>query len=253
MEAVIIIPARYGSSRLPGKPLLRETGKYLIQHVYERAMQVRGVAGVLVATDDPRIVAAVHSFGGQAVLTRAEHPSGTDRIAEVAAQLTADLVVNVQGDEPLIEPAAIEQLLTLLRQDPHCVVATLAAPLRRLADYHNPNLVKVVCDDQGRALYFSRAPIPWHRAQQPDFERQPPLYLQHLGVYAYRRRFLLQLATTPPHPLEQAEQLEQLRALALGVTIRVGIVSHAHKGIDTPADYAEFVQFYRGEQPRQAA
>ncbi|GIW84133.1 MAG: 3-deoxy-manno-octulosonate cytidylyltransferase [Gemmataceae bacterium] len=253
MEAVIVIPARFASSRLPGKPLLRETGKYLIQHVYERAVRVRGVQGVLVATDDPRIAAAVESFGGQAVLTREDHPSGTDRIAEVATRLTAEVIVNLQGDEPQIEPSHVEMLITLMRNHRDCPMATLATPLRCGEDYSSPHVVKVVCDGQGRALYFSRAPIPYHRNGPPNWQEPSPFYLQHLGIYAYRRHFLLELAATPPHPLEQIEQLEQLRALALGISLRVGIVSQAHKGIDTPADYAEFVRSYRREQERQAA
>lgn len=253
MDAVIVIPARHGSSRLPGKPLLRETGKYLIEHVYERAVQVRGVAEVVVATDDIRIAEAVASFGGRAVLTRADHPSGTDRIAEVAASLSSEIIVNLQGDEPQIEPAYVEELLDRMRQQPDHPMGTLAAPLRDAADYYSPNVVKVVCDKRGRALYFSRAPIPWHRGQRPDFQQHPPAYLQHIGVYAYRRPFLLELTASPPHPLEQIEQLEQLRALAQGTPITVCIVPHAHKGIDTPADYAEFVRTYRTEQRRQAA
>jgi 3-deoxy-manno-octulosonate cytidylyltransferase (CMP-KDO synthetase) len=253
MEAVIIIPARYASSRLPGKPLLRETGKYLIEHVYERALQVRGIQQVIVATDNIQIFDAVTSFGGQAILTRPDHPSGTDRIAEVAACLSADIIINLQGDEPQIEPTYIELLIDLMRQQTECSMATLAAPLRDAADYHNPNIVKLVCDIKARALYFSRAPIPWHRHQQPDFQQRPSYYLQHIGVYAYRRPFLLTFAAHPPHPLELIEQLEQLRALALGASIAVGFVPQAHKGIDTPADYAEFVRQYRTEQARQAA
>jgi 3-deoxy-manno-octulosonate cytidylyltransferase (CMP-KDO synthetase) len=253
MDAVIVIPARYASSRLPGKPLLKETGKYLIQHVYERAVRVRGVQRVLVATDDWRIATAVESFGGQAVLTRSDHPSGTDRIAEVATSLKTDVLVNLQGDEPHMEPSHVETLIGLMQTHEDCQMATLATPLRRSEDYYSPHVVKVVWDGQGRALYFSRAPIPYHRNGPPDWQQPSAYYLQHLGIYAYRRHFLLQLAATPPHPLEQIEQLEQLRALALGASIRVGVVSHAHKGIDTPADYAEFVHNYRTEQERQAA
>lgn len=253
MESVIVIPARFASSRLPGKPLLRETGKYLIQHVYECAKRVRGVQGVLVATDDQRIASAVESFGGQAVLTRADHPTGTDRIAEVASRLTAEVIVNLQGDEPQIEPSHVEMLIALTRNHGDCPMATLATPLRNCDDYFSPHVVKVVCDGQGRALYFSRAPIPYHRNGPPHWPGPSPFYLQHLGIYAYRRHFLLQLMATPPHPLEQIEQLEQLRALAMGISLRVGIVPHAHRGIDTPADYAEFVRNYRKAQESRAA
>jgi len=253
MDTVIVIPARYASTRLPGKPLLKETGKYLIQHVYERAVRVRGVQKVLVATDDQRIATAVESFGGQAVLTRMDHPSGTDRIAEVASHLKTDVFINLQGDEPQIEPSHVETLIGLMETYSDCPMATLAAPLRSNEDYYNPHVVKVVWDGQGRALYFSRAPIPYHRNGSPDWQQPSSFYLQHLGVYAYRRHFLLQWAATPPHPLEQIEQLEQLRALAMGASIRLGIVSQAHKGIDTPADYTEFVRNYRTDQERQAA
>src|SRR5436190_1721706 len=161
MKTAIVIPARYGSRRLPGKPLLRQTGKYLIQHVYERASQASRASTVVVATDDPRIVAAVESFGGQVVLTRRDHPSGTDRVAEAARRLDADVVVNLQGDEPLVDPAALDLLPQLLERDPHTHMATLAVPLTSVEQWHNPNCVKVVCDTAGRALYFSRSPIPF--------------------------------------------------------------------------------------------
>lgn len=244
MSVAIVIPARYASSRLPGKPLLRETGKYLIQHVYERACEARCANIVVVATDDERIAAAVRRFGGQAVMTRADHPSGTDRIAEVAAGLTAKVIVNLQGDEPQIEPAAIDSLAGLLT-DSSADMATLAVPISDRETYLNPNVVKVVCDAKGRALYFSRSPIPMVRDGDPDLTAKPPLFLQHLGVYAYRRDFLLRIAATPPHPLELTEKLEQLRVLGAGGTIRVGMIASAHKGVDTPADYAEFVRSCR--------
>jgi 3-deoxy-manno-octulosonate cytidylyltransferase (CMP-KDO synthetase) len=252
MRVAVVIPARYASTRLPGKPLLRETGKYLIQHVYEQVTRASCVASVTVATDDERIGEAVRSFGGQAVLTRADHASGTDRVAEVAAGLSADVILNVQGDEPQVEPAAIDLVAGLLA-DPTADMATLAVPIRDRESYLNPNVVKVVCDDRGRALYFSRAPIPAVRDGEPDFSARPARFLQHLGVYAYRRDFLLGLARTPPHPLEGSEKLEQLRVLAGGGLIRVGLVAKAHRGIDTPADYAEFVREYRGEGTRRAA
>lgn len=245
MKTAVIIPARYASSRLPGKPLLRETGKYLIQHVYERACQVRNIDSVIVATDDPRIVAAVKGFGGRVVLTSSDHASGTDRVAEAAHDLDADVVVNLQGDEPLIEPSAIELLPTLLHDNADAAAATLAVPLTSLERWQNPNCTKVVCDDRGRALYFSRSPIPYVRDGQPDFAAQPPSFLQHLGIYAYRRAFLLRLAAMEPSALEQLEKLEQLRILALGRSIQVGIVCHSSPGVDTFEDYQEFVRVYR--------
>jgi 3-deoxy-manno-octulosonate cytidylyltransferase (CMP-KDO synthetase) len=245
MKTVIVIPARHGSSRLPGKPLLRQTGKYLIQHVYERACQARRAGRVLVATDDPRIEAAVQGFGGEVIRTRRDHPSGTDRVAEVARGLDADVVVNLQGDEPLIDPAALDLLAELLERDGDADLATLAVPLQSEEQWRNPNCVKVVCDSTGQALYFSRSPIPFVRDGRPDFAAEPPLFLQHLGLYAYRREFLLRLAQLPPAPLEEVEKLEQLRVLALGRRISVGVVRHAGVGVDTYADYQRFVQLWR--------
>jgi 3-deoxy-manno-octulosonate cytidylyltransferase (CMP-KDO synthetase) len=186
-------------------------------------------------------------------MTRADHPSGTDRVAEVAAGLSADVVVNLQGDEPLIEPAALDLLAGLLAADPGSDMATLSVPITDRDTYLSPNVVKVVCDDRGRALYFSRSPIPMARDGEPDLAARPARYLQHLGVYAYRRAFLLKLAATPPHPLEEVEKLEQLRVLGTGGTIQVGRVAHAHRGVDTPADYDAFVRAYREGRTRRAA
>jgi 3-deoxy-manno-octulosonate cytidylyltransferase (CMP-KDO synthetase) len=245
VKTAIVIPARYASSRLCGKPLLRQTGKYLVQHVYERACQSRRASAVVVATDDPRIVAAVESFGGHVVLTRRNHPSGTDRVAEVAGGLDAEVVINLQGDEPLVDPAALDLLAELLQANPDTEMATLATPLRSLAQYHSPNCVKAVCDAAGRALYFSRSPLPYVRDGQPDLTRRPALFLQHLGLYAYRRGFLLSLAALPPSPLEQLEKLEQLRVLTAGHTIRVGVVEQAGFGVDTYEDYERFVRLCR--------
>jgi 3-deoxy-manno-octulosonate cytidylyltransferase (CMP-KDO synthetase) len=253
MRCAIVIPARYASSRLPGKPLLRHTGKYLVQHVYEQAQRARRAGEVLVATDDPRIVAAVESFGGRALLTRRDHPSGTDRVAEVARGLDVDVVINLQGDEPLVDPAALDLLPALLERDTDAEMATLAVPLTSAEQWRNPNCVKVVCDTNGRALYFSRSPIPYVRDGQPDFTAQPPRFLQHLGLYAYRRRFLLGLATLPPEPLEQLEKLEQLRVLALGRRIQVGVVRQAAIGVDTNEDYERFVRAYRQRVAKRAA
>jgi 3-deoxy-manno-octulosonate cytidylyltransferase (CMP-KDO synthetase) len=253
MPAVIVVPARYASTRLPAKPLLADTGKPLIQHVYERAVLAKRASSVIVATDDGRILDAVRRFGGNVVLTRADHACGTDRIAEVARTIDADIVVNLQGDEPLIDPASLDQVISMLEDDPGAGMATLAAPLRTLEQYHSPNCVKVVCDGRGDALYFSRAPIPFVRDGEPDLSARPARFLQHVGLYAYRRDFLLRFATLPAAPLEQLEKLEQLRALAAGCRIRVGLTAAATLGVDTLEDYQRFVAMYRAEQARRAA
>ena len=242
MSTAIIIPARYASSRLPGKPLLRQTGKYLIQHVYEQACRAHCAEHVLVATDDERIASAVESFGGRAVMTDPGHKSGTDRIAEVAKRIPCDRIINLQGDEPQFDPADIDRLDACLADDPDAAMATLAVPIRDRETYLNPNCVKVVQDDRGRAMYFSRSPIPMVRDGEPNFAMNPPRFLLHLGVYAYRRETLIEFAAMPPHPLEELEKLEQLRYLALGGVIRIHCVAKAHRGVDTPDDYAAFVR-----------
>ena len=253
MKTAIVIPARYRSSRLPGKVLLRETGKYLVQHVYERACQAKCANQVLVATDDPRIAAAVEHFGGLVVMTRRDHATGSDRVAEVAQGLDADIIVNLQSDEPLIDPATIDLLPRMLDRDPQAPIATLAVPITNLDQWHDPNCVKVVCDAHGLALYFSRSPIPFVRDGRPQFAAEPPRFLQHLGLYAYRREFLLRLAEMPPAPIEQLEKLEQLRVLAAGHRIAVGVARHATIGVDTRADYERFVEMYRRSRERKAA
>ena len=245
MRTAIVIPARYASTRLPAKALLRETGKYLVQHVYEQARRVRGVDTVIVATDDSRIASAVESFGGRTAMTRKDHPSGSDRVAEVARNLDADVILNLQGDEPLIDPTSLELLIDLLRSDPKAEMATLAMPIADEETYTNPNCVKVVCGPGGKALYFSRSPIPHVRDGRPDFGQLHPAFLHHLGLYAYRRAALMALSSLQPHPLEQLEKLEQLRALGHGWTILVGVIEHAGRGVDTPADYERFVAEYR--------
>lgn len=247
MRSAIVIPARYASSRLPAKPLLRETGKYLIQHVYEQAVR-SGAEIVVVATDDERIYRAVEEFGGRVEMTRSDHPSGTDRVAEVARKLDVDIVVNLQGDEPLIEPEVLDLLPTLLRNDPQADMATLATPLRSVEAWRDPNCVKVVCDQRGRALYFSRSPVPFVRDGEPDLSVANHPFLQHLGLYAYRRSFLLELAQSPPSVLEEIEKLEQLRVLAQGKTIQVGVVPFASRGVDTPEDYRRFVAAHQQMQ-----
>ena len=245
-RCVVIIPARYASSRFPGKPLVSIAGRPMIQHVYERARRAHLVDAVLVATDDQRIAEAVHAGGGQAVLTSPTHPTGTDRIAEVAAQLTYDIVVNVQGDEPGIVPEAIDAMVQPMLEDPAIRMVTLARPLRDVAELLTPNVNKVVVDRSGYALYFSRAPIPYDRHAWPEAPHLlaatgtpptiPPGCYVHMGLYAYRRDFLLQLAQLPQTPLEQVEQLEQLRVLEHGYRIRVVLTTYESVGVDTPGD-----------------
>lgn len=244
MEIVAVIPARFASTRLPGKPLLSDTGRTLIQHVVEAATRARRLDGVIVATDDRRILDAVESFGGRAVLTRADHPSGTDRVAEVAAGLPgARIIVNLQGDEPEISPEALDRVVMLLDDDPEAPMATLATPIVERSIFDDPSCVKVVRSGRtGRALYFSRSPIPHHRDGPGAGD---DLGLLHLGLYAYRRDFLLGLAALPPSPLELAEKLEQLRVLEAGYPIAVGITAEPSIGIDTPEDYRRFVERWR--------
>ena len=241
-----VIPARLASTRFPAKALANTTGKYLIQHVCEQVAAVPSIARVIVATDHARIAEAVASFGGTVVMTRAEHESGTDRVAEVARDLDCDIIVNVQGDEPEIEPAALERLIALFGE-PDCTMATLACPFSAVPGGNpaDPNTVKVVVDHRGRALYFSRACIPFPRDGQFAAGAGP---LLHLGTYAYRREFLLRLATLAPTALEKTERLEQLRVLEHGFDIRVALAERAAVGIDTPADYDAFVARYRAAQ-----
>ena len=237
MKAVAIIPARYGSTRLPGKPLLARTGKPLIQHVVEGVRRASRIQDVVVATDDRRIADAVEAFGGRAVMTSVSHRSGTDRLAEAAARLNLaadDIVVNVQGDEPDVPPECVDRLLALL-EGCDAPMATLAAPMPPdQAD--DPNKVKVVCDSAGRALYFSRSRIPYDRDRTGQAR-----YLRHLGIYAYRVAFLRLFASLPPTPAETLERLEQLRALEHGYRIVLAVVDYDGVGIDTPRDYAAFV------------
>jgi 3-deoxy-manno-octulosonate cytidylyltransferase (CMP-KDO synthetase) len=227
-----VIPARYGASRLPGKPLAVIAGRPMVEHAYRRASAARGVAAVIVATDDDRIASAVAGFGGRSVMTRPDHASGTDRIAEVARGLSCDLIVNVQGDEPALSPTAIEQAIAPLAADPSIVMGTLGNPLDDASDPQNPHVVKVLVDRQGFALYFSRAPVPYRReAGAPG-----SAVLRHVGLYVYRRDFLLILASLPRTPLERAESLEQLRALEHGYRIRVVETAYQSLSVDTPED-----------------
>lgn len=241
-----LIPARYASTRLPGKPLLELAGLPMILHVVKRARQAASIQRVIVATDDQRVFDVVRAAGEEVWLTSPEHRTGTDRLAEVAAQLDADVIVNVQGDEPLIEPATIDAAVAPLLTDDSLVMSTTCEPLETAADVLNPNVVKVVTDAAGFALYFSRNPLPYARAEaqahgslEAALHAQPELltrYAKHTGLYAYRRDFLLTYAKLPPTPLEQSELLEQLRALEYGYRIRVVKVAHRSIGVDTPAD-----------------
>jgi 3-deoxy-manno-octulosonate cytidylyltransferase (CMP-KDO synthetase) len=226
-----LIPARWGSTRFPGKSLAPICGKPLVQWVYERARQARRLAEVWVATDDERIRRAVENFGGRAVMTRPDHPSGTDRIAEAARGWAGDILVNVQGDEPLIDPRLIDEAAGALEADPSWDMATAAAPIRDAADTANPSVVKVVWAQDGRALYFSRAAIPFVREAG-----HPVTHYRHIGLYAYRRAFLDQLVAAPPCPLEEAEKLEQLRALHLGARMMVLVTAEIGPGVDSPED-----------------
>ena len=246
MSALVVIPARLHSTRLPRKMLLAQTGKPLVVHTYEAARQARLPQRVIVATDSPQIVQAVRRYGGQAVLTSPTCPSGTDRVAEVAQNHPQfELVVNVQGDEPELDPDHIDLCIRLLQQHPEVPMSTLAVPIRCPKLLSDPNCVKVVFDHRGRALYFSRAPIPFARDGLSGRKDDPVLGWQHVGLYAYRRRFLLRLAQMAPSPLEQIEKLEQLRVLEAGEQILVGRVTHHARGIDTPEDYRRFVQRVR--------
>ncbi len=253
VSACAVIPARFASTRFPGKPLARETGKYLIQHVYERALAAGHIQRVIIATDDERILEAVREFGGEAIMTRTDQASGTDRVAEVAAELDFDIIVNVQGDEPELESTCIDRLVERLAVDRQCQMATLACPFSAVpqSDPTDVNAVKVVIDGQGRALYFSRGLIPYPAAPaEPTGVSGPaPPYL-HLGIYAYRRDFLMTLASLEPTRLERIERLEQLRALEHGYSIAVELVERATAGIDTPADYAAFVKRYGARSRR---
>ena len=242
--SLIVIPARMASTRLPRKMLLRETGKTLIQHTYEAACRARRPVGVCIATDHEEIFREVERFGGQVQMTDPALPSGTDRVAEVARRHPEiDILVNVQGDEPELSGDAIDQVIRLLEANPSAVMSTLATPIRQRAKLEDPACVKVVFDSRGRAMYFSRSPIPFAR-QWHDclLEENPPHFHQHLGLYAYRREFLLRLAQMPPSPIENLEKLEQLRVLEGGYEILVGVVDEPTIGIDTEADYRAFVE-----------
>lgn len=240
--ATAIIPARFNATRFPGKMLADETGKPLIVHVVEATRRARQIGDVIVATDDDRIARAVHACGVETVMTRRDHANGTSRIAEVIAakgDRIGDCVVNVQGDEPEIDPGLLDRLVDLMQSDPSVEMATLAGPFADHEDPDDPNITKVVCGENGRALYFSRACIPFDR------DHEGVTVLKHAGTYAYRRDFVLRYAEMKSTPLERAEKLEQLRVLEHGHAIAVVVAAIRHHGIDTPEQYAAFVQRYR--------
>ena len=244
-KAVAIIPARWGSTRFPGKPLYPIAGKPLLQRVWTRVRLASSVDEVIIATDDMRVAEAAFDWGAEVSLTSPKHRSGTDRIAEVARKLRgAAYIINIQGDEPLIEPGLIDRFVRDLRQNPTCGIVTAAHPFDNPADANSPHQVKVVTDLSGNALYFSRARIPYPRsgglqAADPNKRRlgsRRSLVLRHQGIYGFRRETLLQFVRWKPSPLEEAEQLEQLRALENGVTVHVLVTNHGSPGVDTPED-----------------
>jgi 3-deoxy-manno-octulosonate cytidylyltransferase (CMP-KDO synthetase) len=245
VKIVVCIPARYASTRFPAKVLARDTGKYLIQHTWEQARKARLPQRVVIAADDEKIVQAAREFGAECVLTSPEHNSGTDRIAEAVGRSDADIVVNVQGDEPRIDPDHIDYLARLMLDNPDASMATLAAPFATREQITDPNVVKVVADVSGKAIYFSRSVIPYDRDRAGVGDMGP--YLRHIGIYAYRRDFLLKITSLPQTPLEKLEKLEQLRAIENGYTILVGRVERTCEGIDTPEQYAAFVKQYLGQ------
>ncbi|OHB73908.1 MAG: hypothetical protein A2Z25_10180 [Planctomycetes bacterium RBG_16_55_9] len=266
MKVLAVIPARYSSTRFPGKILAKDTGKFLIQHTYERACLAKLPEKVLIAADDEKVMATAKSFGAECVLTSTEHQSGTDRIAEAVADIDVEIVVNLQGDEPEIDPANIDYLAKLLIDNPDYPMATLAAEFQSAELVADPNIVKVVVAwsvqrgadrkklnakryplnaDCGKAIYFSRSVIPYDRDKSGVGDVR--YYLKHIGIYAYRKPFLLEITSLPQTPLEKIEKLEQLRAIENGYGILVGKVTHTCDGIDTPEQYADFVKRYKEE------
>ncbi|MDD5670304.1 MAG: 3-deoxy-manno-octulosonate cytidylyltransferase [Candidatus Omnitrophica bacterium] len=232
MNVIGVIPARLGSTRLSEKVLRPIAGRPMIQHVWERAKRAKKLKELIVACDHPRVESCVRGFGGTVMMTRADHPNGSSRVAEVASLKNADYFINIQGDEPTMHPEGIDQLVETFEQDPAIEVATLAVRREDRADYENPNVVKVVCDRSGNALYFSRSPIPCYR----DQTSQPFSYLKHLGIYGYQRDFLLKFVTWEMGVLENKEKLEQLRILERGFSIRVIETAHDSWSVDTQED-----------------
>ena len=228
-----VIPARYASTRLPGKPLAMIAGKPMIQHVFERVKRAETISRAVVATDDQRIIDAVKSFGGEAILTRTDHATGTDRVAEVAAHIQATIYVNVQGDEPLVDPATIDAVVAAMLEDDAIQVGTPCSAITRQPDIMDPNVTKVVRDFEGNGLYFSHAPIPWVRDTGDTVTAR---HWKHIGIYAFRRDVLLEIPTLPPGDLERVEKLEQLRWLENGFRIRVVETDYDAVSVDVPAD-----------------
>lgn len=228
---VVVLPARYGSTRFPGKPLADIAGRPLIEWVYRRALAIRGAGEVVVATDDRRIADAVASFGGNVVMTEAGHATGTDRVAEVVKNRDFPYIVNLQGDEPVFDPTLVERMVELLASASDAEIATACHPVGTEEEFNDPNVVKVVVDGRGRALYFSRSPIPsgaWRSKEAAAY--------RHVGIYAYRKESLIRLTSLEPSRLERAERLEQLRALENGMAIRVVITDKPTMGVDVPDD-----------------
>jgi 3-deoxy-manno-octulosonate cytidylyltransferase (CMP-KDO synthetase) len=250
MKITAIIPARYASTRFPGKALADIGGRPMIQHVYERACKASLVSRVIVATDDTRIADAIRQIGGEAVMTSTSHETGTDRLAEVAGGLATDIIVNVQGDEPLISPEMIDQAIEPFLSDPVLKMGTLKTRIKSLHDFLSPNVVKVVTGADGCALYFSRSPLPffrdkWQDLKDESFRNGKLLCYKHVGLYVYRRDFLLQYAAMPQTFLEISEKLEQLRAIENGTRIRVVETEFESIGVDTPDDLAKAQERYR--------
>ena len=233
---VAVIPVRFGSTRLPGKPLADIAGQTMIERVYRRAQLSKAVNQVLVATDDSRIADVVNKFGGNVRLTKSEHHTGSDRIAEVAESLTCDTIVNVQGDEPLLDPLLIDNVLHRLRSDPTTHIVTARCPIKTKSEFIDPHIVKVVVNSAADALYFSRSPIPYYLSETDQPNQDAVLGFKHIGLYAYRRSTLLELARLHPTPLEQIEELEQLRALQYGYRIATVETDSHPIGVDTAED-----------------
>ena len=243
MKVLACIPARYGSTRFTGKVLAKDTGKFLIQHTYERILQAKKIEKIIVATDSELVVQACESFGAQCAMTSAEHQSGTDRIAEAVADINVEIIINLQADEPEIDPKNIDYLTELLIKNPDSPMATLAADFQTKEQIANPNIVKVITDCKNKAIYFSRSAIPYDRENSGLGDIRQ--YLRHIGIYGYRKDFLLKITSLPQTKLEKLEKLEQLRAIEHGFKILVGKVEQICDGIDTQQQYAEFVKRYK--------
>jgi len=253
MRVTAVIPARYASTRFEGKALVDIMGKPMVQHVYERTCRAALVSEVIVATDDPRIEAAVKAFGGRVEMTSISHETGTDRLAEVAERIDSEIIVNVQGDEPLIEPAMIDEAIRPLIDDETIVMGTLKSRVRNLHDFLSPNVVKVITDFNGFALYFSRSPLPffrdkWNDLKDEAFASGRLLCYKHVGMYVYRRDFLIRFAGMPQTYLECAEKLEQLRVLENGYRIKVVETEHESIGVDSPPDLEKVIEKLRKSQ-----